>query len=468
MPSQEDIAHQQKLLKSHRRTLAVYITQLAILGQAFAPPNVMHGIRESRNQIRRIKAILRGWGVAVEDHPDDEEQQLNPESTAPASSQVEPVQKGSTTVEQRSQNQVDVTALRDLLTAQFNIEELQDLCVDLGIDYENLSGQGKGGKARELIAYAQRRNRMDDLIARARALRPQAEWQRVGVAVAPVPAKPSSKHSEPAARQSGNAVDQADFVIITALEEERDAMLSKLDGYKRLNPSQADIRTYYQAHVPATLPDGAQTGYQVVVTAQLGMGRLQASIATSDAIRRWRPHYVLLVGIAGGVAAKDVRLGDVLISDQIVDYELQKLTAKGPQVRWQVHRAAPRLLDAALNFSDTGWHKQIAAWRPDPDAPKRHIGPIASGDKVIAFGKVLAKYRDMWPALLGVEMEAAGAATAAFQAAEQPGFFMIRGVSDFADEDKGTPNVERWRTYACDVAATYTIALLRSGPVLIN
>jgi nucleoside phosphorylase len=198
------------------------------------------------------------------------------------------------------------------------------------------------------------------------------------------------------------------------------------------------------------------------------MGRVQAGVATSDAIRRWRPHYVLLVGIAGGVEAKGVRLGDVLISDQIVDYELQKLTAKGVQVRWQVHRAAPRLLSAVLNFSDTGWYRQVTTWRPDPDAPKRHVGPIASGDKVIAFDKVLAKYRDTWPALIGVEMEAAGAATAAFQAAEQPGFFMIRGVSDFADQQKGTPDVDRWRAYACDVAAAYTIGLLRSGPVPLS
>jgi nucleoside phosphorylase len=84
---------------------------------------------------------------------------------------------------------------------------------------------------------------------------------------------------------------------------------------------------------------------------------------------------------------------------------------------------------------------------------------------VIAFGKVLAKYRDVWPALLGVEMEAAGAATAAFQAADPPGFFMIRGVSDLANAKKGTRNVDKWRPYACDVAAAYTIGLLKSGPV---
>ena len=40
------------------------------------------------------------------------------------------------------------------------------------------------------------------------------------------------------------------------------------------------------------------------------------------------------------------------------------------------------------------------------------------------------------PSLIGVEMEAGGVASAAFQAASRPGFFMVRGVSDVADPDK--------------------------------
>ena len=97
----------------------------------------------------------------------------------------------------------------------------------------------------------------------------------------------------------------------------------------------------------ATFPDGSSTTYRVVVTPLLGMGRVEAANATGDAIRRWRPRYMLLVGIAGGLAKAGVGLGDVLISDQIVDYELQKLTTDKTTIRWQVHRVDPRLLGAA-------------------------------------------------------------------------------------------------------------------------
>jgi hypothetical protein len=73
MASQEDIKHQQTLLTTHRRNLALYINQQSMIGAAYIPPAIANGIRESRDNIARIKGILRTWGVAVEDHPDDDQ-----------------------------------------------------------------------------------------------------------------------------------------------------------------------------------------------------------------------------------------------------------------------------------------------------------------------------------------------------------------------------------------------------------
>lgn len=68
----EEIAQQQELLGTHRRTLGVYLKRLATVGAANAPPEVINGISEARENILRRKRILRGWGVPVGDHPDDE------------------------------------------------------------------------------------------------------------------------------------------------------------------------------------------------------------------------------------------------------------------------------------------------------------------------------------------------------------------------------------------------------------
>jgi nucleoside phosphorylase len=220
-----------------------------------------------------------------------------------------------------------------------------------------------------------------------------------------------------------------DFVIITALQEELEALLETLPSAQRMPPSEEDVRIYYQADLPITFSDGSTGSYRLVLMSLLGMGRVQAANATNDAIRRWQPRYVLLVGIAGGISEAEVKRGGVSISDQVVDYELQKLTERGEQIRWETHRADPRLLEAARHLKKENWYRLIKKKRPQRGTPQCLIGSLATGDKVVAIKDVLERYRSDWPKLIGIEMESGGVASAAFQSARQPGFLMIRGVN---------------------------------------
>jgi hypothetical protein len=72
MLSPEEIAEQQKLLATYRRTLAIYLKQRAMIGQAYSPPALITGIEETRSNIKRIKATLKAGGTVVPDDPDDE------------------------------------------------------------------------------------------------------------------------------------------------------------------------------------------------------------------------------------------------------------------------------------------------------------------------------------------------------------------------------------------------------------
>jgi formylglycine-generating enzyme required for sulfatase activity/nucleoside phosphorylase len=248
------------------------------------------------------------------------------------------------------------------------------------------------------------------------------------------------------------------------LVEEREAVLARLPGHDKLPLTEKDIRVYYAADIPVHFPDGKDSQYSIIVVPLARMGHTEAANATGDAIRRWRPRYVLLVGIAGGVPQAAVQLGDVLISDQVADYELQKVADGQPSIRWQIHRADQRLLIAAQNFTAPVW-EQTKARRPNRSRPQVHFGPICTGNKVIADESLIEQFREVWTKLIGVEMEAGGVANAVAQAARMPGFFMIRGVSDLADGCKDSRRVKRWRPYACEIAAAYAIEFLKSGPV---
>jgi outer membrane protein assembly factor BamB/tetratricopeptide (TPR) repeat protein len=70
--NQEEIEQQQSLLATYRRTLVHLVGQAAQYGgEGFAPPHVANNISEARDNIRRIKDVLRDWGVIVTEQPDD-------------------------------------------------------------------------------------------------------------------------------------------------------------------------------------------------------------------------------------------------------------------------------------------------------------------------------------------------------------------------------------------------------------
>lgn len=253
-----------------------------------------------------------------------------------------------------------------------------------------------------------------------------------------------------------------DFLIITPLTEEREAVLRRLGRVRRLSASTDDTRIYYAATVRSKAQSVTPQSLRLIVAQPVGMGRVEAATLAKDAIQRFRPRFVLIVGIAGGLG-KDVALGDLLIADSLVDYELQKVTEKRTDLRYVTYEVHTRLLQVAQHLN--GWQRLLKHARPVSGEVAVHFGPMACGDKVIASQKRLAPIRKSWPKLIGIEMEGSGVAAAVKTVEPPPGLLMIRGVSDLANAAKGTPDVEKWRTYACEAAAAFTVALLRSGLV---
>lgn len=71
---------------------------------------------------------------------------------------------------------VDLAKLRRFLNTFFNESELQELCEDCHLKYDELTGRNKRDKVRELVAYFERRGRERDLLQFCRQRRPRAPW----------------------------------------------------------------------------------------------------------------------------------------------------------------------------------------------------------------------------------------------------------------------------------------------------
>lgn len=69
--TQKEIAELLELLRKHREILSIYLQQLATKGRSFASPLELLLIDKERDDIRRIKIILRDNGVIVVDQPID-------------------------------------------------------------------------------------------------------------------------------------------------------------------------------------------------------------------------------------------------------------------------------------------------------------------------------------------------------------------------------------------------------------
>ena len=223
-----------------------------------------------------------------------------------------------------------------------------------------------------------------------------------------------------------------------------------------------DTYTCFEADVVTSRADRAT--YRVVVTCLTGMGPVRAATRAGDAARRWRPRKVLLVGIAGGVSS-EVKLGDVIVANQIADYTLGKREGgEKREIRWSAYEPDQSLLDQAMHLPEA-WTAALTAVRPVAGSPRRLFGVVASGSDVIAYDELIARYKAAWPKLVGVEMEGGGVASALRELPEAPGFLMIRGVSDLADASANARQKRRWREYAADAAAAVASCLLVSGPL---
>lgn len=80
---------------------------------------------------------------------------------------------GKASVEATTSYQV---VLYEFLDQHFNVSELKDLCLYLGFDYENLGGESKKDKARELVQHSQRHGSIEALTIKIAELRPKISW----------------------------------------------------------------------------------------------------------------------------------------------------------------------------------------------------------------------------------------------------------------------------------------------------
>jgi hypothetical protein len=93
-----------------------------------------------------------------------------------------------------------LSSLRKAIVECFNSSDLRLLCADLGMDYEDLGGEGKEAKVLELVNYFSRRGKTDQLLAYCQQERPEFAWPVLGGAA------PTEANRPEAAKTAGEKI----------------------------------------------------------------------------------------------------------------------------------------------------------------------------------------------------------------------------------------------------------------------
>lgn len=202
--------------------------------------------------------------------------------------------------------------------------------------------------------------------------------------------------------------------------------------------------------------------HKIVAVTALEMGMPAAAALAAKTIERFRPRYVAMTGIAGGVS-KAGGFGDVVVAESCWDYSGGKVVEVGGVIQIENEpRTAemdPTLKSQFLRLaSDTSLLKRISsefAGEIPHSQLKVNIGPIFTGTHVITSELRTRELSVMNRKLSAIDMEGYSIfASARYAELPKPQPILLKGLSDFADKDKD----DKWRVYASYTSARLLFA----------
>ncbi|XP_019856093.1 PREDICTED: uncharacterized protein LOC109584702 isoform X2 [Amphimedon queenslandica] len=199
---------------------------------------------------------------------------------------------------------------------------------------------------------------------------------------------------------------------------------------------------------------GMYGGYSVVVGKSADskgqQGGLDALIITNKIMEIYKPRYIIAVGICFGMDHSKVNLGDVIVSNFIVDFfnfrkQPESITARKPQ--------PPAGRTLLRFFGETSKFEIKHSDQENPKEVEVHCGPIASTPALVDDPKFKEELREVRPDTLGGEMEGAAILHAASEAHHKVEAIVIKAVGDLADGKKD--ECRGWKDFASHAAATF-------------
>jgi nucleoside phosphorylase len=235
---------------------------------------------------------------------------------------------------------------------------------------------------------------------------------------------------------------RARIAIVTVIREELEAAKDVF---------QADVQLRGTGYFVPEFRDDSD--YPFVLTKCKGRTNLPAGEAVQSVIEDFRPAYLILTGIAGGMNNRDgVSLGDVVVADHVSYSEFTKNTPGKVSRRYEPYDHPSLYLrgDIAEPLTVTGqWRRCLPqdAKRPEDGEPTLHkdkpmaiVGNLVAGEKVQGDpnNPFQMELLETFDSALAVDMESYGFGRGVYKGRRSvhynPQCLIIRGISDIVEE----------------------------------
>jgi nucleoside phosphorylase len=251
-----------------------------------------------------------------------------------------------------------------------------------------------------------------------------------------------------------------DIAILTALDDELEGVLRLPLTWKEYRP-EGDGTIYHEASLAI---DDREIRISATTASRMGMAATAA--LASKVIDIYRPQYIAMAGITGGIRGR-VQLGDILIADPSWDWGSGKYEIVDGKPRFAANpeqlRLSPdiraHLIQASRDEILLGSIRSSFPGHKPSHSLKAHVQAVASGASVLGDETVVEDIKAQNRKLHGVEMEIFGLMMAAETCSHpRPIAFTAKSVSDFADTTKD----DDFRSFAIHASANFILKVLSS------
>lgn len=211
-------------------------------------------------------------------------------------------------------------------------------------------------------------------------------------------------------KQGGLEKMQTKIMIVVATQLELDMLIKKIKTEASVAAS-IGMLSYFSTIIGNNLIN--------IIKCQMGQSGVGGSILTvENAIKELHPDFVIMSGIAWGANKEKQSIGDLLITTQVWDYDLEKIKSDGTTIsRGAITPASPRLVQMLETLSVT------------INEYSTYFGVVASGSKLLDNQEFVTKLLLEQPEIIGGDMESAGVAAVCNR--NNIDWVVVKGICDW-------------------------------------